>query len=361
MLPRILIVDDVESNLYLLEKFIEGLSVEVDSCSIPTDVEPLINEYVYSLIILDIQMPDLDGFDLAMIIRNSELNEHTPIIFLTGVFNDNESIIKAYEYGAIDFITKPVNRVVLVSKIKIFLKMFNQKTELHKKSVLLEKYITKLKKTEKKRIKYLIEGEDQERERISRDLHDGLGQYLSAATLNFGSILEDIKLKGDDISDRFEAGCELLRKAIDESRSLTRKLIPGSVNDFGLAESVKSLVKTLEKTTDIKIRFNTNLSQKRLSKNLETNFYRVSQECLNNAIKHSKASEIVLQIFLHDQLISLTYEDNGVGFDVDDKVSDSYGLQIMNNRTQLLNGSMQIDSSVGKGTFICIEVPIENI
>lgn len=363
MLPQILLVDDLEPNLLLLEKYIEGLYVEVDTCMNPLQVEQLVTENLYSLIILDIQMPDLNGYDLAAIIRKTDLNKHTPIIFITGVFSDNESIIKAYKSGAVDFITKPVNKTVLISKIKIFLELFSQKKELQKKSVLLEEYIARLKVAEKKRLRFLIEGEDKERERISRDLHDGLGQYLSAATLNLGSILDEIHLKGDRISEKFEAGYDLLKKAIEESRSMTRRLMPISVKDFGLNESIRSLTATLEKSTGLKIKFLSNLSEKRLNDNVEINMYRISQEILNNAIKHSKATEIVLQLFLRDGKISLTYEDNGVGFDMAATgfEFDSYGLQIMNNRTQLLNGDMQIESSVGKGTFISIEIPHKNI
>jgi len=363
MLARILLVDDLEPNLFLLEKYLEGLSVDVDTCMLPLQVEKLVTETQYSLIILDIQMPFLNGYDLAVITRKTELNKNTPIIFITGVFSDNESIVKAYKSGAVDFITKPVNREVLVSKVKIFMTLFNQKNELQKKSILLEEYIDKLKIAEKKRLRYLIEGEDKERERISRDLHDGLGQYLSAATLNFGSILGEIQLKGNRISEKFETGYELLKKAIEESRNMTRRLMPISMKDFGLNESIKSLVATMEKSTDIKIKFLTNISQKRFNRNTESNLYRISQECLNNAIKHSQATEIVLQLFLHDELVSLTYEDNGIGFDMatTSYEFDSYGLQIMNNRTQLMNGSMQIDSSIGKGTFISIEIPLKNI
>ena len=363
MLARILIVDDLEPNLYLLEKYLEGLSVKIDSCMRPLHVENLVTEHFYSLIILDIQMPDLNGYDLAAIIRKTDLNKHTPIIFITGVFSDNESIVKAYKSGAVDFITKPVNKTVLVSKVKIFLELFNQKKELQKKSILLEEYIAKLKVAEKKRLRYLIEGEDKERERISRDLHDGLGQYLSAATLNFGSILNEIKSKGDNSSDKFEAGYDLLKKAIDESRAMTRQLMPVSVNDFGLTESIKSLVRTLAKSTGLNIQFLSNLSERRFNKNAETNLYRISQECLNNAIKHSKATEIVLQLFLRDDVVSLTYEDNGVGFDMVSMGAefDSYGLQIMSNRTQLMNGHIQIESAVGNGTFVSIEIPFKNI
>ncbi len=363
MLARILLVDDLEPNLYLLKKYLESLSVKIDSCMYPLQVENLVTKHFYSLIILDIQMPDLNGFDLAAIIRKTELNKHTPIIFVTGVFSDNESIVKAYKSGAVDFIMKPVNKTVLISKVKIFLELFNQKKELQRKSVLLEKYIAKLKMAEKKRLRYLIEGEDKERERISRDLHDGLGQYLSAATLNFGSILNEIKSKGDKSSEKFEAGYDLLKKAIEESRTMTRQLMPKSINDFGLTESIKSLIVTLVKSTGLNIRFLSNLSEKRLNKHAETNLYRISQECLNNAIKHSGATEIVLQLFLRDDVVSLTYEDNGVGFDLVsmDSEFDSYGLQIMSNRTQLMNGYIQIESSVGKGTFVSVEIPYKNI
>ncbi len=362
MKTRILLVDDLESNLILIEAYLKDLKVKIDSCLLPEKAKSLVEKYQYSMILLDVQMPEISGFDLAYFIRNTSLNSSTPIIFLTGVFYDDASINRGYETGAIDFLTKPISKNVLISKIKIFIEMFNQKKELQRKSELLEEYIQKLKNTEKKRLRYLIEGEDKERERISRELHDSVGQYLSAASLNFTAIRDDVK-KEANIGDRFELGMELLHKAIEESRSLTKLLIPKSVADYGLNGSIDSLVKSLQKSTGLKIDYMSNLKEVRLNRKIETNLYRISQECLNNAIKHSKATEIVLQIYLHEKVLTLTYEDNGVGFDllVGENKMDSYGLQIMRNRAKFMNAEFEIESSVGNGTNIRVEIPIENV
>ncbi len=363
MLPRILLVDDIESNLFLLERYLEVLNVEIDPCLYPTKVEELVKEEHYSLIVLDIQMPDINGYDLAEMIRKVELNKDTPIIFVTGVFSDNESIIKAYKSGAVDFITKPVNRTIFISKVRIFLELFNQRKELQIKSDLLEEYIKKLKNEEKRKIKYLIEGEDKERQRISRELHDGLGQYLSAASMNFASLRDEVKHLNGSLEEKFNIGNDLLRKAIEESRSITRRLIPKSVADYGLSESLTSLVNAVEKSSGIKIELISNLSQNRLGKNTEVNIFRIIQEFLNNALKHSDANSIVIQIFKDEKLLSLTYEDDGVGFNVESKKTqaDSYGLQNIENRVKLMNGNLQVESESGKGTFISIELPSKTI
>jgi signal transduction histidine kinase len=363
MKTRILLVDDLESNLTLIKAYVRDLDVKIDSCLIPKKAKTLALKYQYSLILLDVQMPDINGFVLADFIRTTPLNKSTPIIFLTGVFYDDASISKGYETGAIDFLTKPISKKILISKIKVFIEMFNQKKELQRKSELLEEYIQRLKNAEKQQLRYLIEGEDKERERISRELHDSVGQYLSAVSLNFTAIRNDIINNECSIADRFDVGMELLHKAIEESRSLTRCLIPKSVADYGLNGSVISLVKSLEKSTGLKIVYLSNLQEKRLNRKIETNLYRISQECLNNAIKHSKATEIVLQIYLHEKVLSLTYEDNGVGFEISENDSklDSYGLQIMKNRAKFMNASLEIESTKGSGTNISVEIPIENV
>lgn len=363
MQPKILIVDDREPNLFLMETYLDKVNAELVCCYKPIEAAELVKKEEFSLCILDVQMPDLNGFELAEIIHKTKMNERTPIIFLTGVFSDSESIFKGYQKGAVDYLTKPIRREILVGKVKIFIELYMQRVELQKNQVLLEKYISKIKQAEIKRMKSIIESEDKERMRIANELHDGLGQYLSASSMNFNSIKEEVTVISDGIKEKFENGINFLHQAINESRTITSNLIPRIVEDFGLVESLEILARKLNETSDVRIKFIHKGFSKRLNKTIELNLYRLSQECLNNVIKHSNATLATLQIFNIDDIIHFTCEDDGIGFKIDKTLQDvvSYGLQSLYHRTKVLNGSIEIDSTENKGTVVSIDIPLKKI
>jgi signal transduction histidine kinase len=220
--------------------------------------------------------------------------------------------------------------------------------------------ITALKDAEKRVLKSIIEGEDNERKRVSIEIHDSLGQNLTAASLNFDSLKQSIqKLKEKDIN-KFNTGLEFLKSAIEESRNIAHNLMPKAIDDFGLIPSLNSLFNYIEKTTGINVKFYENLRDGRLNRQIELNLYRITQEAMNNLIKHSKASEVDIQLVLHKQEIIYTFEDNGVGFDKTSSeiTGRGMGLKSIYNRVVTMSGTFDLDSSPGRGTSITIEIPI---
>jgi PAS domain S-box-containing protein len=220
--------------------------------------------------------------------------------------------------------------------------------------------ITALKDAEKRVLKSIIEGEDNERKRVSIEIHDSLGQNLTAASLNFDSLKQAIQdLKQKDIS-KFNTGLEFLKSAIDESRNIAHNLMPKAIDDFGLIPSLTSLFNQIEKSTGINVKFYENLSGGRLNRQIELNLYRITQEAINNLIKHSKANEVDIQLLLHKQEIIYTFEDNGIGFDKSsiEITGKGMGLKSIFNRVVTMSGTFDLDSSPERGTSITIEIPI---
>ena len=128
--PKILLVDDIEENLMSLEGNLRNLNIEFFSVQSGKDAIALVKQHDFALIILDVQMPEINGYETAEAIRLGKRNKHTPIIFLTAVYYDQVSVYKGYQTGAVDYITKPFNREILVSKVKIFLELDQAKQEL---------------------------------------------------------------------------------------------------------------------------------------------------------------------------------------------------------------------------------------
>ena len=228
--------------------------------------------------------------------------------------------------------------------------------------IIVSKDITDRKKADEEIIRSLITGEDNERKRLASDLHDGLGQVLAASFFNLDSVKSEIQSIPSEKRKQFNSGLGFLNEAIEETRNIAYNLMPKSIENYGLIAPIQSLLKSLKKEDDLKISLSENIKKRRLNPILEVNMYRITQEILNNAIKHAKATRINFQYHLHDNEFIFTYEDNGVGFNVDKAVAagKGEGLSNIKNRVTSLAGYLSITSKIGKGTSISIEVILTN-
>jgi len=193
----------------------------------------------------------------------------------------------------------------------------------------------------------------QERTRLARDLHDGLGSILAAAKYN----LIDIKnTSGREVIDteRFDKAVKLLDESMHEMRRVAHHLMPDSLNNFGLKQSITDFCNSLPH-----VKFSYYGDETRLDTKLEIMIYRIMHELVSNALKHSGAEHILVEIVRYDDKIALTVQDNGCGFD---SSAESKGMGLSNIRTRIAayNGNLLIDSKAGIGTEINVELRIKN-
>jgi two-component system sensor histidine kinase DegS len=224
--------------------------------------------------------------------------------------------------------------------------------------------ITERINSEEKIMSAVIEAEDLQKSRIARDIHDGLQQTLTIALMNFEAMGNVFELLDTQKSEKFLRGFQHLEKGLHETRNIAYSLIPKSVEDFGYIETVINLIEELNHTTATKFKFYTNLKKRINSQNIEYNLFRITQESINNIIKYAKANEVFIQLVLLDKILQLTIEDDGVGFDVKEKLKSgarNFGLFNMRKRTESLSGKMIIDSDHDNGTLIYVELPLKNV
>lgn len=126
-LPKILVVDDTPANLVAMRLLLRGLEVQVVEAGSGNEALAATLDHEFVLILLDVQMPDMDGFEVASLLADDERTRATPIIFVTAAYRDDVNRIKGYHHGAVDYIAKPVNDVVLLSKVRVFLDLYNGK------------------------------------------------------------------------------------------------------------------------------------------------------------------------------------------------------------------------------------------
>ena len=216
--------------------------------------------------------------------------------------------------------------------------------------------ITEQKKAEELAISAIVEGEERERQRVAKELHDGLGQYLSAANMNLETVYEDAKDIHEPYRSVFRNGLKLLNHAISETRSISQNLLPKAIQDYGLELGIESLINQLRGTNNVKFYLYQNLDNVDIPDNIQINVYRIAQEAINNALRHGEPKTVNVQLIFSKGEILLTVEDDGKGFDPDN-VQKGIGLQSMKTRTGAMSGSIEIISNKRKGTIVSVAVP----
>lgn len=227
-----------------------------------------------------------------------------------------------------------------------------------KRRLVIANDVTEQKKAEERAISAIVEGEERERKRIAKELHDGLGQYLTAANMNFESIYEDASVMSDPFPKTFSNGLSLLNYAISETRNISQNLLPKAIQDYGLELGLQALVNQLKGNSRIKFYFYCNLNGVDIPENVQINLYRVAQEAINNAMRHGKPENINVQLVYSNSEILLTIEDDGKGFRVSEKAETGIGLRSMKTRVGAMSANIDIESTIGRGTIISVIVPL---
>lgn len=205
--------------------------------------------------------------------------------------------------------------------------------------------------------KAIINAEENERKRIAADLHDGVGQMMSAAKMNLSAFESEMPFKDEAQKISFEKLISLVDESCKEIRNVSHQMMPNALLKSGLSSAVKEFLDKIDNRI-IKINLHAEGLQERLDSNTETVLYRVIQECVNNVIKHSGANKLDISLIKDADGVSVTVEDNGRGFDTADKKKfDGIGLKNISSRVNFLKGTVDFDSSPGRGTLVAIHVP----
>ncbi len=204
--------------------------------------------------------------------------------------------------------------------------------------------------------KAILTGEEKERTRVARDLHDGLGGMLAGVKINLSGWMASHDAKKQDAELHQIIG--QLDHSVSELRHIARNMMPETLLQFGLETALKDLCESLM-TKDIHIDFQTFGIEKNLSISAQIAIYRIIQEIMANAIRHAQATSIVLQCSQNNTVFFITAEDNGVGFDTgtSNKMT-GMGLNNIKNRVDYLNGKLDITSVINEGTTINIELNV---
>jgi signal transduction histidine kinase len=264
---------------------------------------------------------------------------------------EKENLLKTIQKNAILY------SAIALIMLALFLVLYLRQ-RMTKNKIIAEQKIRQLEE-EKKFLsaKLLVEGQEEERKRIARELHDGLGVLLSATKMQFTSL----KLSLPENKELFDRAVKLLEQASGDVRKISHNMMPGLLTKLGFYEAVEDLIDNVKDTPGLHAECIIEGDQSRLPENEEIMLYRVVQEMVNNTIKHARAKNITLQVTRAGKELQLIYKDDGVGFDAEKVLASptaSLGLKSIQSRIGFLNGDLRIDSAPGQGVRYTVTVPV---
>ena len=331
-MSKILIIEDEK---ILRETLADILEISGYSVVMAKDGEEGVETFTNThpdLVICDINMPKMDGFEvLKMLETLVPAAEFPPFIFLSAK-TEPQSIRDGMNLGAVDYITKPYSAPELLKVIAL---------RLEKRKKLQASLI------------------QEERTRISQELHDGVQSLITAAGMGISAVVSRL----DEIPEKDQAllknSAELLNQAISETRSVSHNLIPDFIKSHGLENYLNLIVNTVRSSTDIKLDLEINLKGEVLPNRIQIYLCRLAQEMINNTLKHAKAKVITMKIIRTTNEIQLDFQDDGIGFDSSQN-TEGIGIKNLRKKANDVNGQLTIESVVGKGTSIQLKLQTDD-
>jgi signal transduction histidine kinase len=198
----------------------------------------------------------------------------------------------------------------------------------------------------------VMQGEEKERGRIAKDLHDGVAGMLAAVKMHLGTL--ETEIQGLSEKKGYQKGISLLNETTYEVRKTAHNLMPEVLMKFGLEEALRRYCDNISNSSALAVQFDTLGDLPRYKVNFELSVYRIVQELLNNIIKHARATSAVVQLSHQEDILYITVEDNGVGFQTKQK-KDGVGLASIESRIKAMNGNIVIEGDSGSGVSAYLE------
>lgn len=347
-MSTVLIVDDDPTARETLVAMLENEGWDLQLAKDGIQALRMLEKLQPDLILLDVMMPGMDGFEVCRRIRATPALAEVPILILTAL-DDRDSLLRGIEAGADDFLTKPADRRELVARVRTILR--------------LNRYHTLLEQRENIQVmaERVVAAQEEERQRISRELHDDLGQALTTHLLALRNLQEDLSIPVENLFARLQALYEQSYEISIKVRRIAQDLRPPVLDALGLKVAMQTYCAEFTRRTGLPIIFEADTTLPRLADTHNISLYRVLQEALNNVIKHAQASQVWVELSMDDEHVILTVQDNGIGFTADGPAkpaSNGIGLAGLRERITIAGGTVNISSAPKRGTVLSTQFPL---
>jgi signal transduction histidine kinase len=343
---KILVVDDEPKSLYAMQELLGALGEELMIAQSGEEALKLVLKHDFAVILLDVRMPGIDGFETARLIRNRERSRLTPIIFLTAASDDMSSMFRGYEVGAVDYLLKPVIPEILKSKVLVFVDLFRKGERLRESEDKLRRLAA-----------HLISVREEERAHIAREIHDELGQVLTGLKMEVTWLAK--RLTDAALVAKTDSMCGLIDSTVQTVRKIATGLRPEMLDDMGLIAAVGWQTKEFQKRTGIRCRAKLPPETVKPPHDIATTTFRIFQEILTNVARHSRATRVDIALEIGSEALTLEVVDNGVGIEQSEVGGrKSLGLLGMQERALLFGGEVRVTGRAGEGTRVAVSIPL---
>jgi signal transduction histidine kinase len=347
---NVLMVDDQPAKLLTYEAILAELGENLIPAKSGNEALELLLKNDVAVVLTDVSMPGMDGFELADTIRRHPRFQQMAIIFISAVCLTDLDRLKGYQTGAVDYLSVPIIPELLRAKVSVF-------AELHRRAQQLEKLNHELRRLSNS----LIAAQDNERRRIARAMHDGLGQELSAAKMVLDGILSQNEVPDSKKILAAADASAMLERALLQVRSLSHLLHPPLLDEIGLSSAIAWFLEGFTKRSGI----GTSLDLQppgfpRFPPELETAVFRIVQEALNNVFRHSGARNSWITLQERDRQLIVAVRDDGRGIkaSVVECRPESIGVGIggMRQRVKEFGGILRLENC-NPGTLLEVIIP----
>ncbi|MGA9528754.1 MAG: response regulator [Terriglobales bacterium] len=345
---NILMVDDQPSKLLTYEVMLAELGENLLTANSGREALEVLLKNDIAVVLTDVSMPEIDGFELAALIRQHPRFQQTAIIFISAIHLTDLDRLKGYQRGAVDYVSVPIVSELLRAKVSVF-------AELHRRAHQLEALNRELRRLSGR----LMTAQDEERRRFSRDLHDGIGQELAAAKIMLdGMLMHPTVLRNEKAIGE---AAEIIDRAIQQVRSMSHLLHPPLLDEGGLFSALRWFLEGMSERSGIKTSLDLQPSEfPRLSPHLERAVFRIIQEALTNVFRHSQARRASVTLIQKENGLLVTISDDGKGAD-DETLrlqpgSIGVGIGGMRERARELGGELRMRNA-NPGTIVEIVIP----
>ena len=369
--PRVLIADDNSDMRQYLARLLSE-QYEVETVADGQEALRAAHEHSPDLIVSDVMMPILDGFELLKTLRAEEQTRTIPVVLLSARAGE-ESRVEGIQAGADDYLIKPFSARELLARVSGRLEISrlqrDRESQLRVNQAELEQRVQErtqelLNASQELRelSARILQAQDEERRRIARELHDGAGQLIAALGMEASNLAKERERLSSRAASSLDNIESLVAQMTQDIRTMSHLLYPPLLDDVGLQSALREYVTGFAERSGIQVSLDISSQIERLDRDYELSLFRIVQECLTNIHRHSGSKTASIRIVQDDEAIALEVRDKGEGMPVE-RLSEiqsrgsGVGIRGMRERVLQLSGTMSIESD-GSGTRIHVVIPI---
>ena len=347
----VLLVDDVPMNLEIIASQLAKRGLTVLAVSSGEEAVERAELARPDLILLDVVMPGIDGFETCRRLKQREATRDIPVIFMTALTATDDKI-EGFRIGAVDYVTKPLNAPEVATRVETHLKLDAlRRSQAEQNERLREQIAAREQEAFIKR----EEAREDERKHIARELHDELGQRLSAVRMELSFVRMRWGADNPQLREKVHAIQESIDGIIELVRDLVVRLRP-TVLDLGIKPALEWLVAEFQAASGVHCDLEIDERLMELDPGQTSTVFRLVQESLTNIGRHARAHHVLVSLRLRPPACVLTVDDDGLGFDLGEIGAKSMGLQGMRERAQMLHGRLDVRTRPGGGTSVVVRL-----